>query len=293
MGVSLILSGFNIFVTAVNYRAPGMRWSRLPMFVWSMLTVSFLMVLAVPVLVGACYMLITDRTVETAFFANQLGGSSYLWENLFWFFGHPEVYILALPGFGIVSEIIPVFCRKPLFGYRVAGAGMIGVALLSFFVWQHHLFDSGINPVHADHRAHLDSHRVHLPGRDGHVLESENPVHRADAVRPGVVFQLPDRRHLRCVPVRRAGGYHRARQLLRDGALPLHDHGRAHLRVHGRGLLLAAQDAGHQAQPEAGLPALLDHVHLLQLDVPAVVRGGHTGPAAPGVRVRAEPGAAQ
>ena len=146
MGISLILSGFNIFVTAVNYRAPGMRWSRLPMFVWSMITVSFLMVLAVPVLVGGLYMLVTDRTVETAFFANQLGGSSYLYQNLFWFFGHPEVYILALPGFGIVSELIPVFCRKPLFGYRVAGAGMIGVALLSFFVWQHHLFDSGINP---------------------------------------------------------------------------------------------------------------------------------------------------
>ena len=146
MGVSLILAGFNIFVTVINYRAPGMRWSRLPMFVWSMLTVSFLMVLSVPVLVGGLYMLITDRTVETAFYVNQLGGSSYLYQNLFWFFGHPEVYILALPGFGIVSEIIPVFCRKPLFGYRVAGAGMIGVALLSFFVWQHHLFDSGINP---------------------------------------------------------------------------------------------------------------------------------------------------
>src|SRR6185312_11213982 len=146
MGISLILAGFNIFVTVVNYRAPGMRWSRLPMFVWSMLTVSFLMVLAVPVLVGGMYMLLTDRTVQTAFFANTLGGSSYLYQNVFWFFGHPEVYILALPGFGIVSEIIPVFCRKPLFGYRVAGAGMIGVALLSFFVWQHHLFDSGINP---------------------------------------------------------------------------------------------------------------------------------------------------
>src|ERR1035437_4973964 len=128
MGISIILAGFNIIVTVINYRAPGMRWSRLPIFVWSMVTVSFLMVLATPVLVGGMYMLLTDRTVETAFF------------------GHPEVYILALPGFGIVSEILPVFCRKPLFGYRVAGAGMIGVALLSFFVWQHHLFDSGINP---------------------------------------------------------------------------------------------------------------------------------------------------
>jgi cytochrome c oxidase subunit 1 len=146
MGISLILAGFNLIVTYINYRAPGMRWSRLPMFVWSMFTVSFLQVLAVPVLVAGMYMMITDRTFQTAFFANQLGGSSYLYQNVFWFFGHPEVYILALPGFGIVSEIIPVFCRKPLFGYQTAAAGMIGVSLLSFFVWQHHLFDSGINP---------------------------------------------------------------------------------------------------------------------------------------------------
>jgi cytochrome c oxidase subunit I len=146
MGLSLILLGFNLIVTIICYRAPGMRWSRLPIFVWAILTTSFLMVLAAPVLVGAMYMLITDRTVQTAFFTDDLGGSSYLWENLFWFFGHPEVYILALPGFGIVCEILPVFCRKPLFGYKVAAAGMVGVTLLSFFVWQHHLFVSGINP---------------------------------------------------------------------------------------------------------------------------------------------------
>jgi cytochrome c oxidase subunit 1 len=145
MGVSMILAGFNMIVTVINYRAPGMRWGRLPMFVWSMFTVSFLQVLAVPVLVGACYMALTDRTFQTAFFTNQLGGSSYLYEDLFWFFGHPEVYILALPGFGVISEIIAVFCRKPLFGYKVSIAGMIGVGLLSFFVWQHHLFMSGIN----------------------------------------------------------------------------------------------------------------------------------------------------
>ena len=146
MGLSLILLGFNVIVTVICYRAPGMRWSRIPIFVWAMVTTAFLMVLAAPVLVGGMYMMITDRTVQTAFFTDDLGGSSYLYQNLFWFFGHPEVYILALPGFGIVSEILPVFCRKPLFGYRVAAAGMVGVTLLSFFVWQHHLFDSGINP---------------------------------------------------------------------------------------------------------------------------------------------------
>ena len=106
----------------------------------------FLMVLAAPVLVAGMYMMITDRTAQTAFFVDTLGGSSYLYQNVFWFFGHPEVYILALPGFGVVLEILPVFTRKPLFGYKVAAAGMIGVTLLSFFVWQHHLFMSGINP---------------------------------------------------------------------------------------------------------------------------------------------------
>src|SRR5580700_68655 len=147
MGISVILAGFNLIVTIICYRAPGMRWSRLPIFVWAVLTTSFLMVLAAPVLLGGMYMLITDRTVQTAFFSDQLGGSSYLYQNLFWFFGHPEVYILALPGFGVVSELLPVFCRKPLFAYKVSAAGMLGVAVLSFFVWQHHLFVSGINPA--------------------------------------------------------------------------------------------------------------------------------------------------
>jgi cytochrome c oxidase subunit 1 len=146
MGLSIILAGFNILVTVICYRAPGMRWSRLPMFVWGLLGTSVLMTLAGPILVGGMYMLLTDRTAQTAFFAPRLGGSTYLYQNLFWFFGHPEVYILALPGFGVVLELLPVFCRKPLFGYKVAAAGMIGVTLLSFFVWQHHLFNSGIDP---------------------------------------------------------------------------------------------------------------------------------------------------
>jgi cytochrome c oxidase subunit I len=146
MGISVILAGFNLIATIICYRAPGMRWNRIPIFVWAVFTTSFLFVLAAPVLIAGMYMMLTDRTVQTAFFVDQLGGSAYLYENVFWFFGHPEVYILALPGFGIVSELLPVFCRKPLFAYRVSAAGMLGVGLLSFFVWQHHLFVSGINP---------------------------------------------------------------------------------------------------------------------------------------------------
>jgi len=146
IGLGMMTAGFNLAVTIINYRAPGMTWSRIPIFVWSILATCALLTLATPTLVAAGLFGILDHTVQTAFYVTEHGGSSFLWENLFWFFGHPEVYIMALPGFGIVAELLPVFTRKPLFAYKVAAAGMVGVALLSFFVWQHHLFQSGINP---------------------------------------------------------------------------------------------------------------------------------------------------
>src|SRR5271169_1432026 len=146
IGVGMMAAGFNIAVTIVNYRAPGMTWSRVPIFVWSILATCALLTLATPTLVAAGLFGLLDQTAQTAFFVTEHGGSNFLWQNLFWFFGHPEVYIMALPGFGIVMEMLPVFTRKPLFAYKVAAAGMIGVALLSFFVWQHHIFQSGINP---------------------------------------------------------------------------------------------------------------------------------------------------
>jgi cytochrome c oxidase subunit I len=145
IAISLTLVGLNLMATILTMRAPGMSWTRLPIFVWGTLTTSILMVLAAPVLVAVMTMVLMDRTANTSFFLASAGGSQYLYENLFWFFGHPEVYILALPGFGIVLEILPVFARKPLWGYRLAVAGMLGVTLLSFMVWQHHLFVSGMN----------------------------------------------------------------------------------------------------------------------------------------------------
>ncbi len=145
VGISMCLLGFNLLATIITMRAPGMTWSRLPIFVWSVLATAVLMMLAAPMLLAALMMGALDRTAQTAFYIAGNGGSSYLWQNLFWVFGHPEVYIVALPGFGIVLELLPVFSRKPLWGYRLAVAGMLGVALLSFFVWQHHLFVSGIN----------------------------------------------------------------------------------------------------------------------------------------------------
>ena len=145
VGVSMTLLGVNLIATIVTMRAPGLTWGRLPIFCWGALSTSGLMVLAAPVLAAVLLMVGLDRTAQTSFFQAPSGGSPYLFENLFWFFGHPEVYVLALPGFGILLEILPVFARKPLWGYRLAVAGMLGVALLSFFVWQHHLFVSGIN----------------------------------------------------------------------------------------------------------------------------------------------------
>jgi cytochrome c oxidase subunit 1 len=145
VGISMTLLGLNMLVTVITMRAPGLSWSRLPIFVWGTITTSVLMVLAAPVLISTLFMLALDRTAQTGFFNVQAGGSPYLYENLFWIFGHPEVYVLALPGMGIVLEILPVFARKPLWGYRLAVTGMVGIMLLSFLVWQHHLFVSGIN----------------------------------------------------------------------------------------------------------------------------------------------------
>ena len=177
-----------------------------------------------------------DRTIGTSFFVAGGGGSSYLFENLFWFFGHPEVYILALPGFGIVLELLPVFTRKPLWGYRLAISGMLGVTPAELLrlaappVRQRHQRRPA-SLLHALDRDHLDADRLHLPVRDGHAVEGANVVHGADAVLPRLGLQLPARRSLGRVPVGHPERHRHARQLLRDGPLPLHDHGRADLHV--------------------------------------------------------------
>ena len=175
IGISIALSGFNMIATILTKRAPGMPLTRMPIFVWSVLVTSFLGLLAAPALIGAVLMETIDRTFQTTFYVPAGGGSPYLWENLFWFFGHPEVYIFIIPAFGLVMEMLPVFTRRPLWGYRVAVGGMVGVGLLSFVVWQHHLFVSGLAPVaatvlHVLDRDDLRADRDHLPGRAGHAV---------------------------------------------------------------------------------------------------------------------------
>ena len=129
-----------MFVTITNMRAPGMSWGRVPLFVWTMLTQSILLIISIPVIAGAVTLLLTDRHFGTHFYDPTNGGSPLLWQHLFWFFGHPEVYILVLPGFGIISEIMPVFSRKPIFGYKAIVAATLGIAIIGTLVWAHHMF---------------------------------------------------------------------------------------------------------------------------------------------------------
>ena len=139
-GIASILAAINFCATITNMRAPGMGWSRLPLFCWTILIQSVVVILAFPTIACAVTLLLTDRHFGTNFFNPTAGGSPLLWQHLFWFFGHPEVYIMILPAFGIISEVLPVFARKPIFGYKAIVASAMAIAFLGLLVWAHHMF---------------------------------------------------------------------------------------------------------------------------------------------------------
>ena len=141
------MGAFNYITTIVNMRAPGMGFFRMPLAVWSLFITAFLLLLAVPVLSAAAAMLFLDLNAGTSFFNPANGGQPLLWQHLFWFFGHPEVYIMILPAMGMVSDILSIFSRKPVFGYRAMVYAMVAIGFLGFIVWGHHMFVSGMNLV--------------------------------------------------------------------------------------------------------------------------------------------------
>jgi cytochrome c oxidase subunit 1 len=147
IGASSLMGSINYITTIINMRAPGMTWFRLPLVIWSLFITAILLLLALPVLTAALTMLLADRMLGTHFFLPAGGGEPLLWQHLFWYFGHPEVYVLVLPAMGVTSDVLSTFSRKPIFGYRAMAMSMISIAFLSWIVWGHHMFLSGMNPA--------------------------------------------------------------------------------------------------------------------------------------------------
>jgi cytochrome c oxidase subunit 1 len=161
-GVGSTVGAINFIVTILNLRAPGMTFFRMPLFVWQMLVTTFLILFAMPTLTVDAILLFLERNFGAPFYQASQGGDPLLWQHLFWFFGHPEVYILILPAFGIISEVMPVFSRKPIFGYGAIVFSGIAIGFLGFTVWAHHMFAAGLSPI-ADAVFSLDSMVIAVP----------------------------------------------------------------------------------------------------------------------------------
>ena len=234
-GVGSVVSAINVIATAVSLRCKGMTMMRLPLFVWLSIVTSFMILLAMASLSAAQIMLLLDRFLGARFFDTQAGGSAVLWQHFFWIFGHPEVYILIIPAFACLSEIIPVFSRKPIFGYPIMVAATTMIAFISLGVWAHHMFTIGMTSVGNIFFA-TSTFLVSRADRDqdlqlaGHDVRRQATVRAADAflyrISLPVFDRRPDRSDAGCSPIRLAV----ARFLFRRGSFPLHARRRVSLR---------------------------------------------------------------
>ena len=278
-GVASIFGAINFVSTIYTRRAPGMSMLRVPIFTWTVLVTSALILFSFPALTGALVMLLLDRRFGTAFFDPSEGGSVILWQHLFWFFGHPEVYIVALPFFGVISEIIPVFSRKPLFGYRFFVLASILIGAVLFTVWAHHMFTTGAVSLPF---FSITTFIIAVPtgikffnwiGTMGRPADVPDP----DAVGGRLPVPVPDRRPDRRDPRFPAARLPPARHLLRGGPLPRRARRRLGLRAVRGDLLLVPEDdrpAAVRAPRQAAFLVLAHRLHAgLLRPVPARRRG--------------------
>jgi hypothetical protein len=247
----------NLITTVINMRAPGMTWWRVPVFTWITLVVQFLLLFAVPVITVALFLLTFDRSFGSTFFDASKGGDPMLWQHLFWIFGHPEVYIIILPSFGIVSEVIPVFSRKPIFGYRFMVFSGIAIGFMGWGVWAHHMFASGMGPYVGDgvlggDDVHRRADRREDPELVGHHVGRSTEVHTAMLFAVGAGGHVHHRRPVGCDPRVRPGRHAADRHLLHRGALPLRALRRRPARPVRWHLLLVAEDVRLHAERALG-----------------------------------------
>ena len=245
LGIASLVSSVNLIVTCLNMRAPGMTLMRMPVLTWMLLITQFLLLFALPVITVALFLLMFERLFGAQFFNPDSGADPLLWQHLFWIFGHPEVYIIILPSFGVISEVIPVFSRKPIFGYQFMVASGIAIGFMGWGVWAHHMFVSGIGPLSVAAFS-LSTMFIAVP-TGVKVLNwlatmwgGKTAVHSGDEVRGGDGGDVHHRRPVRGDPLRSAGRHAADRHLLHSRPLPLRDLRRRRARHVRRPLLLVA-----------------------------------------------------
>ena len=288
--LSSLAGAINFVATIHNMRTAGMSWMRLPLFVWAMEIYAALLIVALPALSAGLTMLLLDRADLTHFFTPDEGGDAVLYQHVFWFFGHPEVYIMILPAMGIVSEVIPVFARKPIFGYKAIAFSTVAIGFYSLLVWGHHMFTVGL-PIGLQVWFMIASLTIAVPTGvedlqlDRDDLAREPDLRHGDAVGARVRRRLHDRRAVgdlrRRLPVRLAG----ARLVLRRRPPPLRALRRVDVRRVRGALLLVAEDVRPDAEREARQVALLARLHRLQPDVLPAAHDGDARDAEAGLQL--------